>query len=315
MDKSHVSSVTIEMVILNYNGIHHLEVLIPTALNEASLSHYNCKVVVIDNQSTTGDVAWLKCNYPNVIVWSAPSNGFLYSYNAYARFSKAEYLILLNNDLRLAPNFVDPLVSHLCTSSVFSVSATSRDWDDSRYTFGPVSLCCHHGHFFWQPDYKNQQLCYTLFTSGGFMAVSRKKFLEIGGFSTLFYPAYCEDLDLCFRAWLAGYTCIFEPASLVYHHESSSWGSRSSTAKTYRFRHSLYFKWCYLGTRAWDGGSLLYLACCMFREVWAGEAWRIKTRLVAFIRWTLFYRHRYHRRVSTKIIKSLCSIHLWPYAG
>ena len=43
------------------------------------------------------------------------------------------------------------------------------------------------------------------------MAVDRNKFVELGGFNRLFAPAYCEDVDLCFRAWRQGWRCIYDP--------------------------------------------------------------------------------------------------------
>lgn len=81
------------------------------------------------------------------------------------------------------------------------------------------------------------------------MAVDRNKFLEIGGFDRLYYPAYVEDVDLCFRAWCNGWRCIFEPASKVLHREGGSWkGVKDSSLDAKLLRNSLLFQWLNLPT-------------------------------------------------------------------
>jgi GT2 family glycosyltransferase len=90
-------------------------------------------------------------------------------------------------------------------------------------------------------------LCHTLFTSGGFMAVDRRKFVELGGFNRLMHPAYCEDLELGFRAWRRGWRSIYEPESIVWHRESASWKvSQRARPNKLHLRHSLLFQWASL---------------------------------------------------------------------
>jgi GT2 family glycosyltransferase len=55
------------------------------------------------------------------------------------------------------------------------------------------------------------------------MAVDRRKFLEIGGFDRLYFPAYGEDVDLCIRAKNKGWKSIYVPESVVWHKEGASW--------------------------------------------------------------------------------------------
>ncbi|MEI6701910.1 MAG: glycosyltransferase [Deltaproteobacteria bacterium] len=235
---------SVALTILNYNGRKHLEFLLPTALAEAARFGSNCQVVVLDNLSPDCDLEWVRQVYPSVQAIEAPENDFLFSYNWFAEQSTADILVYLNNDLKLCPGFVEPLVRHFSDPNVFAVSATSRDWDDKKFTFGPIQLRHHHGHYYWNPDYSKQKLSHTLFTSGGFMAVDRMKFLEIGGFSRLYYPAYCEDLDLCFRAWRQGWRCIFEPQSIVLHLEHGSWGLAGNTrSAAMQLRSKLLFEW------------------------------------------------------------------------
>lgn len=241
---------TVELVILNYNGQHHLEHLLPTALREAENYGPDCQVVVLDNRSTKDDVAWVAREFPSVKVWLAPRNEYLFSYNEYAKQSTADILVLLNNDLKFCENFLPPLLRHFAREDVFSVGATSLDWEGKEFTCGPSDLTYQNGFYDWKYDCSRQELCHTFFTSGGFMAVDRIKFLQLGGFDSLYYPAYVEDVDICFRAWRNGLRCIFEPTSQVLHREGGSWKeTKNSNIDAKTLRNSLLFQWCNFPTR------------------------------------------------------------------
>jgi GT2 family glycosyltransferase len=240
---------TVELVILNYDGQHHLEHLLPTAVREAANFGPDCQVVVLDNRSTKDDVAWVAREFPSVKVWVAPRNEYLFSYNEYAKQSTADILVLLNNDLKLCENFLPPLLRHFEQVDVFSVGATSLDWAGREFTCGPAVLKYENGFYSWNYQTGRQELCHTFFTSGGFMAVDRLKFLQIGGFDILYYPAYVEDVDLCFRAWCNGWRCIFEPSSKVLHREGGSWKNvKDSSVGVKLLRNSLLFQWLNLPT-------------------------------------------------------------------
>ena len=76
------------------------------------------------------------------------------------------------------------------------------------------------------------------------MAVDRMKFLELGGFDPMYRPAYCEDVDLCFRAWRRGWRCVFEPLSVALHRETGSWdGAGARRLSRMLLRNSLLFQW------------------------------------------------------------------------
>jgi GT2 family glycosyltransferase len=232
------------LAILNYNGKKHLEHLLPTACAAAEKFPGTCAVVVLDNQSTHGDVAWITREFPSVQTILAPKNEFLFSYNWLAETRSEEILVLLNNDLKVNHDFIAPLVRHFESPDVFSVSARSYDWSGATVTSGPACLTLENGFYSWNFDIQNQKPCYTLFTSGGFMAVDRKKFIELGGFNRLFAPAYCEDLDLCFRAWRHGWRCIYEPDSVVWHRRQATWSDHSNgSLSSLELRSRLLMQW------------------------------------------------------------------------
>lgn len=235
---------SVDLAILNYKGRKHLEHMLPTALAEVKRYIGTSRVVIVDNQSGKEEEFWVRENFPEVVFWAAPRNDYLFSYNDFASTSKAEIVLLLNNDLKLKPGFIAPLVRHFEGDDVFAVGATSRDWDDREYTCGASRLIRSRGSYTWDYDYGNQRLQHTLFASGGFMAVDRVKFLELGGFDAMYRPAYCEDLDLCFRGWRRGWRCVFEPSSVALHRETGSWdGAGARRLMLMLLRNSLLFQW------------------------------------------------------------------------
>jgi GT2 family glycosyltransferase len=232
------------LAILNYNGRKHLEHLLPTACAAAKNFAGSCSVLVLDNRSTDPDVEWVKQKFPSVQVVVAPENDFLFSYNWLLPQLPDEIVVLLNNDLRLDEQFLKPLLRHFQSPDVFAVSASSYDWEGREKTIGPARLTFRNGFYGWSYEPQRQELCHTLFTSGGFMAVDRRKFLELGGFNRLFHPIYCEDLDLGFRAWRRGWRSIYEPASVVWHRETASWdSSKEARPNKLHLRNSLLFQW------------------------------------------------------------------------
>ena len=232
------------LAILNYNGKKHLKQLLPTARAAAEKYPGAFSVVVLDNQSTDADVVWIEREFPSVEAIVAPNNDFLFSYNWLAQRRTEDILVFLNNDLKVEQHFLTPLIQHFESPDVFSVSARSYDWNGGEVSSGPARLDFKNGFYSWNFDTQCQKTCHTLFTSGGFMAVDREKFIELAGFNRLFAPAYCEDLDLCFRAWRRGWRCIYEPNSIVWHRHRASWGSHSvDCLSTLELRNLLLMQW------------------------------------------------------------------------
>jgi N-acetylglucosaminyl-diphospho-decaprenol L-rhamnosyltransferase len=298
------------LAILNYNGVRHLEFLLPTLPAAIAGSKGPTPVVVLDNRSTEPDPAWLAEHAPQVDVVVAPKNDYLYSYNDFLATRTEDVVVLLNNDLRLAPGFLPALLRHFDHGDVFSVGATSRDWDDTCFTCGPARLQSHHGVYHWDWERDRQQLSPTLFTSGGFMAVDRRRFLELGGFNRLFYPGYGEDLDLCFRAWRRGWRCLFEPDALVYHREN---GTFSARAQRLMERSQWLFQWSSLPPAAGVLESTAMTALTALRRLGSGDPGWLLRRAQIKSEWRkVQYSHRASQTSSAELDALRQRLHASP---
>jgi GT2 family glycosyltransferase len=139
---------------------------------------------------------------------------------------------------------------------VFAVSAQSLDWEGKAPATGAWLPRLHHGWLFFEPAFPAQAVT-TFFASGGFSAFRRKMFLELGGFDRLFYPAYFEETDLCYRAWQRGWEIRYEPASMARHRESPSLGQTGRVNSMMR-RNQLLFQWKHLADERSAGAFTLY---------------------------------------------------------
>ena len=111
------------------------------------------------------------------------------------------------------------------------------------------------------------------------MAVNRVKFIKLGGFNTAFYPAYHEDVELCFRAWRRGWRCIYEPRSIVWHRENASWSeSPLSRSNRLHIRNALLFQWAFLPKSLspwrmkWSLLKLMIAGCLKFDFTWISQS-------------------------------------------
>jgi N-acetylglucosaminyl-diphospho-decaprenol L-rhamnosyltransferase len=296
------------LAILNYNGKKHLEYLLPTACAAANKFSSTCAVVVLDNQSTDGDVTWVKREFPSVEAIVAPKNDFLFSYNWLAQQRTEEILVLLNNDLKVDPEFLAPLVRHFESPDLFSVSARSYNWNAAEVTSGPARLKFNNGFYSWKFDTEHQKTCHTLFTSGGFMAVDRNKFVELGGFNRLFYPAYCEDLDICFRAWRRGWRCIYEPDSQVWHRHQASWSNHSNgSLNSLELRNSLLMQWSTFPMRRGRLARLQSLLKLLIGSLAFGNRVWIKVYPTTLIHWLAMRRNFFWMKVCDRELSQILS--------
>jgi GT2 family glycosyltransferase len=217
----------VSVVIPNWNGAHHL----PVCLDALRAQTYpSLEVLVVDNASTDGSQALLAGQYPEVRLLTLPRNlGLTGANNAGFRDARGEILVSLNNDTEVDPHFVEALVEALLAHPEAGMAASKMLLFDRRDTihsagdgYGLDGIPFNRG--VWQRDEGQFDEPGWIFGGcGGAVAYRRAMLDEIGLFDETFFT-YCEDVDLNWRAQLAGWRCWYTPGAVVYHKLSATGG-------------------------------------------------------------------------------------------
>ena len=221
-------------VIPNWNGRDLLEKYLPPLI-EAMSGHPDNEIIVVDNGSTDGSAAFVRERFPSVRVLELPQNlGFGGGSNAGFRAARNDIVVLLNSDMRVAPDFLQPLLDGFGAPGVFAVSCQIF-FPDPAKPREETGLT----HAWWAEgglrvrhvvDEKVTGLFPCFYGGGGSCAFDRRKFLELGGFDHVLRPFYLEDTDLGYQAWKRGWRVLYQPASRVWHEHRGTIGKKFSRA-------------------------------------------------------------------------------------
>ena len=228
----HASSAAI--VIPNWNGRDLLEKYLPSVVAAAERVP-GSEVIVVDNGSTDGSAEFIRERFPQVRVLALESNlGFGGGSNAGFRAARHDVVVLLNSDMRVEPDFLQPLLDGFTDEQVFSVSCQIffSDPNKIREETGLTEFWWERGSLRvrHRTEPKIRELYPCAYGGGGSCAFDRRKFLELGGFDELLAPFYLEDTDLGYMAWKRGWKNLYQPASVVYHEHRGTIGRRFSEA-------------------------------------------------------------------------------------
>jgi O-antigen biosynthesis protein len=220
------------VVIPNWNGRDLLEKYIPS-IRAALAGNPANQILVVDNGSTDGSAEFLRQTFPDVDVLALPENlGFGGGSNAGFEAAKNDIVVLLNSDMRVAEDFLAPLLEGFADPEVFAVSCQIFFTD-------PAKLREETGltQAWWQDgslrvrhriDDEVKDLFPCFYGGGGSCAFDRAKFLSLGGFDPILAPFYLEDTDLGFMAWKRGWKVLYQPRSVVYHEHRGTIGKKFS---------------------------------------------------------------------------------------
>lgn len=217
------------IIVLNWNGKHLLAEGLPSVLEAVRVDGKPHEILVVDNGSTDGSMEFVKENFPAVRILPLSRNlGFAEGNNAGVRAAQHGIVILLNNDMVVDRGFLKPLLEGFGPET-FAVSSQIflQNTEARREETGKTTAVFRRGMI----DYSHRKIGETplrryypvFWAGGGSSAFRRDRFLQLGGFGTLYSPAYVEDADLSYRAWKLGWEVLLAPASVVYHrHRASS---------------------------------------------------------------------------------------------
>jgi GT2 family glycosyltransferase/glycosyltransferase involved in cell wall biosynthesis len=237
------------VVIPNWNGKELLAKYIPSIRTALAGNPAN-QILVVDNGSTDGSADFLRENFPDVTVLALPENlGFGGGSNAGFRAARNDIVVLLNSDMRVAEDFLAPLLDGFSDPLVFAVSCQiffsdpARLREETGLTQGwwqDGGLRVRH-----RIDEGIDELFPCFYGGGGSCAFDRVKFLELGGFDHLLAPFYLEDTDLGYMAWKRGWKVLYQPRSVVYHEHRGTIGKKFTQEQIQAVLRKNYVLFCW----------------------------------------------------------------------
>ncbi len=240
------------VIILNWNGVKLLRQFLPIA-SEYTIDA-DTDLYVADNGSTDDSVQWIRNNHPEVkLITLSCNEGFAAGYNIAIERTRYKYTLLLNSDVEVTPHWTHPLLQYMerhpecaaCQPKILSY----RNRDSFEYAGAAGGLLDCNGYPYCRGrlfdniendngQYDTPATVDIAWASGAAMMVRTDVYERLGGLDPSFF-AHQEEIDLCVRMHVAGYTVAAITSSAVYHVGGASLDA-ANPQKTYlNFRNSL----------------------------------------------------------------------------
>ncbi len=218
----------VHIVVLNYNGMRFLK----DCFESLEKGTYpNQEVVLLDNLSTDESVEYIKTNFPKTrIIQTGSNGGFSKAYNLAFEACKGDYLVMLNNDVKVRSNWLEPLVKACESDKTIAAAApklvSMHDINLFEYAGASGGYLDKYGY-----PFARGRVFFTLEKDTGqyddeaeiFWATGAAMFIRIsalkktGGLDEDFIH-HMEEIDLCWRMNLCGFKLKIVPQSVVEHY-------------------------------------------------------------------------------------------------
>lgn len=229
----------VSIVIVNYNVCFFLEQCLHSV--QAAISGIDAEIIVVDNNSTDGSVAYLRPKFPDVLFIENKSNtGFSKANNQALKQCQGEYILVLNPDTVIGEESIRTLCFFMDehekagAAGVKMIDGCGIFLPESKRSFPTpwISFCKLFGLSKLFPN-SRQFAAYSLpylshnkqhkvdVLAGAFMFIRHDALKKTGLFDEAFFM-YGEDIDLSYRIKLSGYTNYYLPERILHYKGEST---------------------------------------------------------------------------------------------
>lgn len=279
------------VVILNWNGKHFLEKFLPSVI-EHSLSS-DSEIWVADNGSNDDSLDYIQSHFEQVKIIELDKNyGFTGGYNRALKQIEAKYFVLLNSDIEVTKNWINPIVEFLDNNPNVGAAMPKiisyQSKNDFEYAGAAGGFIDRFGFPFCRGrilssieedrgQYDDVQEIF--WATGACMFVRSKLFYALGGLDEDFF-AHMEEIDLCWRLKNRGYKIVVIPQSTIYHVGGGTLPNNNPRKLFLNYRNNLFLLYKNLPTKnlistiiirmILDGiSAIMYLGQLKFHFFWA----------------------------------------------
>ena len=221
----------VSFIILNWNGRRRLEKCLASIVK---IKYPSIEIVVVNNGSTDDSSYFIEKYYPEITIIELKKNvGYARGKNIGVSKAKGKYILSLDNDTEVTPNFLLPLVEDLeKDKSVGIVQPQIRSMMDRNHLDSVCAFLTFTGFLYYvgyMKSYKENYYSKPMFgysIKGACFIISKSDYISLGGFDVSFF-SYVEETDLCHRMWLFGKKVLYDPKSVIYH-----WGGGDTQMAT-----------------------------------------------------------------------------------
>lgn len=239
------------IVILNWNGEKFLKKFLPTVIKYTP--EVNTEIIIADNNSTDNSIGFLNKNHPDLRLIIFDKNyGFTGGYNKALDQIDAQYFVLLNSDIEVTENWLDPLIRLLDSDSkIAACQPKIRSYhqnENFEYAGAAGGFIDKYGYPFCRGRILDitesdtgqyNKIRDVFWATGACMLVRANLYKEIGGLDDDFF-AHMEEIDLCWRFKNLGYRIVCNPESEVFHVGGGTLPNNSPFKLYLNFRNNLF---------------------------------------------------------------------------
>lgn len=235
----------VSIIVTNNNG----KAFLPDCLSSIKSQTYrNIEIILVDNNSDDDSISYTKKKFPTVkIVRNNENMGYASGNNIGLKHAKGDYILILNNDVKLQPDLVEKLLKAYDEipnlGAVQPMVKLMREPDrlDCCGSFWTNTGFNYHYGIYKKADNPLYNKKYRVYSLKGVCMLIPRKIIDRVRLFDDDYWCYFEETDFCHRLWIAGYECWYYPTSYLYHHMS---GTRLKKSEAFIQFHSFKNRLC-----------------------------------------------------------------------
>lgn len=210
------------------------------------------EVIVADNNSSDGSLDYLRQNHPEIQLFPIQENlGYSGAYNAVIPKVSGDFLVLLNFDVEVEPEWLDQAIElFVSESDLAAVQPKLRSMQNHElleYAGGSGGFIDAYGYPYVrgrifdvleEDTGQYDDVIPIHWASGAALIVRKSAYETVGGLDNDFF-LHMEELDLCWRFWLSGWKVKVAPKGVIYHYSGAALAADRYHKMYYNHRNGL----------------------------------------------------------------------------